>query len=126
MANHGKAHAHEHHIVPQSTLTLVFLMLIGLMVATILAAFVIHLPTFWMNVIALGIAVTKASFVVMVFMGVKYSTRLVKLFALGGFAWFFLLFLMLADYVTRPSEPVVGWEEQPASALPRGTVDQPD
>ena len=125
MAEHGKGHAaHEHHIIPQTTLFGVFAMLILLMVLTIAAAFAIKLDTIWMNVIALGIATTKAAFVVTVFMGVKYSTRLVRLFALGGFAWFFLLFIMLADYTTRPSEPVVGWEE--ATALPRDTVERPD
>lgn len=125
-SSHGHG-AHAHHVIPQKTLFLVFMMLIGLMVATIVAAFAFPgLNTVAMNAIALGIATTKAAFVVTVFMGVKYSTRVVRLFALGGFAWFFLMFIMLADYTTRPTEAVVGWEEQPATALPRYTAEQPD
>lgn len=96
------------------------------MVATIWASYLEGIPTIWMNVIALSIAVTKATLVIVVFMGVGYSTRLVKLFAWGGFAWFFLMFIMLADYVTRPSEPVLGWEPVPASAMPRNTSENPD
>lgn len=126
-SKNGQSHAHSHHVIPQTTLAMVFMALIGLMVATILAAFMLPgVPTFWMNVIALVIATVKASLVVTIFMGVGYSTKLVRLYALGGFAWFFLMFIMLADYTTRPTEPVVGWETDGASALPRGTTEKPD
>lgn len=114
--------AHPHHILPQRTIFLVFGALLGLMVLTIVAAFAPgphHASTFLMNVIALAIAVTKATLVVAYFMGVKSATRLVKIFAIGGFVWFFTLFIMMADYATRPLEPVPGWEVVPSSALPR-------
>lgn len=127
MASNDKGHSggHTHHAIPQTTLIAVFVILVLLMVSTIAASY-LTLPTIWMNVIALVIATVKASLVVTIFMGVGYSTKLVKLYALGGFAWFFLLFIMLADYTTRPTEPVVGWETDPASALPRGTTERPD
>lgn len=105
---------------------MVFFILVGLMVATIWASYLEGIPTIWMNAIALSIAVTKATFVIVVFMGVGYSTRLVKLFAYGGFAWFLLMFIMLADYMTRPAEAVIGWEKEQATALPRNSAVKPD
>jgi cytochrome c oxidase subunit 4 len=52
--------------------------------------------------IALGIAVTKASLVVMFFMGVRYNTPLTKVVVLSGILWLFILFgLGMGDYLTR-------------------------
>lgn len=127
MSSTTKGHgAHQHHIIPQRTLIAVFLALVVLMATTVGASYIEGLPTTVMNVIALTIAVIKASLVVTIFMGVGYSTKLVRLYALGGFAWFFLMFIMMADYATRPTEKVAGWEKEAANALPRGTVEFPD
>jgi cytochrome c oxidase subunit 4 len=53
--------------------------------------------------IALGIAVTKATLVVLVFMGVRHNTPLTKTVVITGFCWLFILFgLGLTDYLTRP------------------------
>ena len=118
--------AHSHHITPQSTLFKVFGLLFLFMVATIGAAN--YMPeaikgnSLIMNTIALGIAVVKASLVIMYFMGVKFTTRLVKIYAIGGFVWFFTLYIMLADYMTRPYEPVRGWEKTSSTSLPRGVT----
>ena len=55
-----------------------------------------------MNIpIALAIAVTKATLVVLFFMGVKYGTKLTMLWASVGFIWFLLMFGTLGDYVSR-------------------------
>ena len=52
--------------------------------------------------IALGIAVTKATLVVLVFMGVRHNTPLTKTVVITGFCWLFILFsLGLSDYLTR-------------------------
>lgn len=52
--------------------------------------------------VALGIAVFKASLVVLVFMHVKYSERLVWVFVASGFAWLALMIVgTLHDYWTR-------------------------
>ncbi len=104
-----------------------FMTLLVLMVATIFAAQLPHiLPdvglfrnSLLMNAVAIGIAVFKAYLVVSIFMGVKFATNLTKLFAIGGFVWFFLLFVTMIDYFTRPWEPVKGWEPGQPSALPR-------
>ena len=54
------------------------------------------------TVVALGIAVTKASLVVIYFMGVRYNTPLTKVVVVAGFFWLFILFgLGMNDYLTR-------------------------
>ena len=54
-------------------------------------------------VVALAIALAKASLVVLFFMHVKGSTSLIKMAAVGGFFWL-LIFgaFILADVLTRP------------------------
>ena len=52
--------------------------------------------------IAIGIAVTKASLVVIYFMGVRHNTPLTKVVVVAGFFWLFILFgLGMSDYMTR-------------------------
>lgn len=128
-SKHDHGHGVGHHIIPQGRLAFNFVLLTILMVATIGAAFTLPsmipgISTLAMNLVALGIACVKAYLVITIFMGVKFATRLTKLFAWGGFAWFLLLFLMFADYATRPLEKVPGWEAEGATALPRTTFEE--
>ena len=52
--------------------------------------------------IALAIAVTKATLVVLYFMHVKYSPRLTRLVVIGSVFWLAILLVMtFGDYVTR-------------------------
>jgi cytochrome c oxidase subunit 4 len=52
--------------------------------------------------IALGIAVTTASLVVLFFMGVRHNTPLTKVVVVAGFFWLFILFgIGMSDYLTR-------------------------
>jgi hypothetical protein len=54
------------------------------------------------TIVALGIAVLKASLVVLFFMHVKYSSRLIQLMVAAAFLWLALLISgTLSDYVTR-------------------------
>lgn len=62
----------------------------------------------WNLVIAMIVAASKAFVVVRNFMNVKGSTRLTLLWAVLGFVWFFLMFGILIDYRSRPSQG--GWE----------------
>ena len=137
MATHEHNHSHSHHIIPMPKLIMTLGFLAFLMFATIFAAQTLPkilegmgmeaaMTSYVMNAVALGIATLKAVTVISIFMGVKYTTKLVKLYAWGGFAWFFLMFIMFADYTTRPLEPVVGWEPEIPSALPRDTMETPD
>ena len=53
--------------------------------------------------VALGIAVTKASLVVLFFMGVRHNTPLTKVVVVSGFFWLLILFgLGMSDYLSRP------------------------
>lgn len=57
----------------------------------------------WSDVVALAIAVTKATLVVAFFMHVKGSTSMIKMSAIGGFFWLIIFFaFVLADVLTRP------------------------
>ena len=88
------------HIPKVSTLVLVWLALICL---TGMTTGVSYVEMGWMNiVIALLIAVVKASLVVWIFMGVRYTTNLTKLFVVAGLVWLSILILLTAsDYNTR-------------------------
>jgi cytochrome c oxidase subunit IV len=121
----------EHHILPIRVYVNTILALFVLMVLTILAA-EIHMPdihlggklisgTIFNNLIAMAIAVTKASLVVMFFMHVKFASSLVKFWAIVGFVWVCLLAFILADYATRPLDPTVArpWMNDPGSSLPK-------
>ena len=65
----------------------------------------------WNVVVAVLIAVVKASVVVLFFMHVKYSGPLIKLTAAVGFVWLLFMFgLTFADYFGRTLiEPPKAW-----------------
>lgn len=88
------------HVVPLSLFLRVFGALIALTIVTVAVAFFDFGP---MNdVIALTIAVTKATLVVLYFMHVRWSGRLVWVFAAAGFLWLvILLSITFADFVSR-------------------------
>jgi cytochrome c oxidase subunit 4 len=90
------------HTVPVKTYLSVFVSLIVLTMLTYLIAFA-DSGTPWLDLgLALGIAVLKATLVVLFFMHVKYSSRLVWLFVSAGFAWLALMILgTLHDYASR-------------------------
>ena len=88
------------HISPKSTYYTIFGILMGLTALTVYAAFH-HLGVFNFPV-AIGIAITKGTLVVLFFMHAKYSSRLTKLFV--GMSFFFLMILFaltLTDYLSR-------------------------
>src|ERR671933_115448 len=88
------------HIIPKRTYYIIFAVL---MVCTYLTWQVAYFDLGPMNtVVALTIAVFKATLVVLFFMHVKYSTRLTWAVVLGSIFWLgILLTLTLSDYVTR-------------------------
>jgi cytochrome c oxidase subunit 4 len=54
------------------------------------------------NVVMPGIAITKATLVVLYFMHVRWSTRLTWVVVASGFFWLLILFgLTMQDYLTR-------------------------
>lgn len=61
------------------------------------------------TVIALTIAVIKATLVVLFFMHVRYSSRLVWVIIGASLFWLGIMFVLtMSDYVTRPS-----WQNSP-------------
>jgi cytochrome c oxidase subunit 4 len=97
MASHSEA---SHHIVPIPVYLAVFAALIIGTVVTTLVAYVDLGP---LNVVvALTIAVCKATLVVLFFMHVKYSPRLTKLVVISGVFWLIILLTMTeSDLLTR-------------------------
>lgn len=116
---------HEaHHVTPISTYAKTFGVLVVLMLLTVWAS-EIRLGSLANNLVAMAIAVTKAVLVILFFMGVKYGTKLIKVWAALGFIWFTLILGILADHFTRGFEQVRGWEAVPSKSFPRqGTDDR--
>ncbi len=91
---------HEQHIVSPKVYVAILLALLTLTATTVAASYV---EMYVFNaVVALAIAVIKASLVVLFFMHVKYSPRLTKLTVVSGlFVFLCLISMTLADYVSR-------------------------
>jgi cytochrome c oxidase subunit 4 len=110
MAQHSHAHDHsahgavEHHEESMVTNTIVFVLLLVLLAATYWA-YRMDLGSTPNLIIALIIAVIKATMVLMVFMHVRLSSKLVWVFATAAFLW---LVIMIAgfenDYMSRPMD----------------------
>lgn len=91
-------HHDDHSITPYVMILGALLVLTGV---TVGVAF-IDFGKPWSDIVALAIALTKASLVVTFFMHVKGSSPLIKLSALGGFFWLFIFFaIILTDYMSR-------------------------
>jgi cytochrome c oxidase subunit 4 len=108
----GSEVVETHHIIEPYVYYRVFGVLMVLFVLTVLVAFFDlseHLNWPAANlVVALVIAVLKATVIVLYFMHVKYSSRLTQMFAIAALVWLSLLFIFsFADYFTR------GWIPQP-------------
>ncbi len=100
---HGAQAGHEEHtghiVSPKVYATILGLLLVGTAI-TIGASYVEMGP--WNPVVALLIACTKATLVVLYFMHIKYSSKLMKLTVGAGFFTFLILVGMsLSDYISR-------------------------
>lgn len=95
------------HIAPRRLYYTIFL---ALMVLTAITVGVAYLDLGMLNLpVALGIAVTKATIVVLYFMHLRWSSRLTHVTLLSAFVFFGLLvFHTLSDYMTRGWLGVVG------------------
>jgi len=103
---------HSEHIVPVWLYVVIFLILIAMTGVTASVAFVDlswkygqppneHVVNF-NPMVALAIAIFKASLVILFFMHVKYSPRLTKVVVTAGVFWLLILLsLTMADYLSR-------------------------
>ena len=88
------------HVVPVKVYLTVFVLLL-VMTATTTAVSGVDLGP-WNTVVALAIAVFKASLVVLFFMHAKYSPKLTRVVILGGLFWLAILLLItFSDFATR-------------------------
>jgi len=88
------------HVLPRSVYYSVYAALLVLLLATVGAAY-IDLGAFNF-LVSMAIAVIKAVLIMLIFMHVRYSERLVWIFASAAFFWLAVLIRMsLNDYFTR-------------------------
>ncbi len=107
MSEHSETTGHAVHVVPVRTYLLVFF---ALMAGTALTTGVAYIDLgAWNTVVALAIAVTKMTLVILFFMHVKYATGLTRIVILCGFFWLAIMVtLTLSDELTRV------WEINPS------------
>ena len=105
MADHAVAHAahpeHAHvHIAPVKLYIGIFL---ALMLGTALTVGAAYIDLGFLNTaVALAIAVTKASLVVLYFMHVRWASRLTWVIVIGAVFWLILMFAIgMTDYLSR-------------------------
>lgn len=98
------------HIVEKKIYYSVFGGLMALLAATVGIAYV-HLGR--LNVVAaLTIATIKTVLIMLYFMHLRYSSRLLWVFVVAGFFWLGIIFtLVFSDYLTRGwLQTPTGWE----------------
>jgi cytochrome c oxidase subunit 4 len=92
--------AHEHHVVGPKTYLLILSALLVLTAVTTSAAF-INMGVF-SPIVALAIACLKAVLVILFFMHIRYSSKVMMLTVGAGFFTFLVLITMtLSDYISR-------------------------
>ena len=100
---HGQADHHdeaEGHIVSPKIYVTIFVALLCFTALTVAASYVEMGP--FNPIVALAIAVVKATLVVLFFMHVKYSPKLTKLaVGAGVFTFLVLIGMTLSDYISR-------------------------
>jgi len=88
------------HIAPKSLYYTIFA---ALMVGTAITVWVAFIDLGPLNsIVAMAIAIIKASLVILYFMHVKYSPKLTKLVVVASVFWLAILLIMtMGDYLTR-------------------------
>jgi cytochrome c oxidase subunit 4 len=112
----------EHHVLPVRTYLVIFAILMVLLFLTVAVAF-INLGPFNI-VVAMTIAIVKATLVVLYFMHVKYSSRLTQVYVVAAFLWLGIMFVFtFADYSTREWTPNSrGWTDDVRQTRETGGV----
>jgi cytochrome c oxidase subunit 4 len=101
-------HTHEHPANPIKYYIGVFLLLMVLTAVTVFVAR-FDLEHYWgpLNaIVALTIAVIKATAVVLIFMHVRWSSRLTQVIVVSGIFWLIILLAFtMSDYLSRGGWP---------------------
>ena len=94
----------EHIVQPRIYITIFLALMVGTAL-TLLAAFY-DFPGPLNAVVALTIAVVKATLVILYFMHVRYSGRLIWLVIVAALLWLVIMFaITFSDYWTRAWQP---------------------
>ena len=97
------------HIVSRTVYFAVFGALIVLTVVTYLVALIDFHNDAINTIVALAIAVTKATLVILYFMHLRYSPRLTWVVLASGFLWLAIMIsLTLCDYLSRNTTALPG------------------
>jgi caa(3)-type oxidase subunit IV len=106
---HGTHATHEHPATSVFTFFKVYIALLLLLLATIWVQY----QNFGglANPIAMAIAVIKMGLVMAIFMGVRFGSKLMKLWAFVGFFFLLILFGTLIDYSSREWMYFHGWSQ---------------
>jgi cytochrome c oxidase subunit 4 len=88
---------------PVGSIKMYLAVFFALLTFTAITVAVSFLDLGFMNTtVALAIAVTKGTLVVLFFMGVRHNTPLIKIVAISGFLWLLILFTLgMSDYLSR-------------------------
>lgn len=108
MGDEAHYHGEGHHVMPISWYLVVFgILVVGTILTWWTAQFDLDQIFVGANTfVALLIAITKTTFVVLYFMHVRYSGKLVWLCAFGAIIWLLILFAFtMQDYLTRGTTP---------------------
>lgn len=110
---HNQDHLDEHtHHVSMGTYYAVFAFLMVMLMLTVGAWWIdeYKFPLgHWSIPIAVGIAAIKSIAIVLIFMHVKFSSRLVQIFACTGIVFMGIMFVLtFNDYFTRGWVPIAG------------------
>ncbi|MEQ8789302.1 MAG: cytochrome C oxidase subunit IV family protein [Pirellulaceae bacterium] len=104
MSQHTSQQESQHDGARPLTYVLVFLALLVLLAATVMAA---EIESAWLNnITAITIAVAKAALIMLFFMHLRYSQRVTQVFAVAALLWLLILLaLTLSDYQARRWPP---------------------
>ena len=94
------------HIVSRKVYFVIFGLLMVFTILTVLAARqdLDNIFSGANTVLALTIAVIKATLVTLYFMHVRYSARLIWVIVIAGIFWLGIMFVLtISDYITRPT-----------------------
>jgi cytochrome c oxidase subunit IV len=109
----------EHIVSPKLYVVILFALLLGTFL-TVDAA--LHDFGLWNIIIALAIATTKATLVILFFMHARYIRGRTQLVVIAGFFWLcIMLGLTLTDYTTRRPQPRVGQIQTSSSTIAPGS-----
>lgn len=95
----------QHHVVPVRIYITIFLSLMVMTALTVFASFKDFGPG--NTIIAISIAVIKATLVILYFMHVRYNDNIVRIAVFAGFLWLgVMIVLTLSDYIARGWLPI--------------------